>query len=232
MIPLKILEMKPIYVKDKANVQFIRIDPEDTSDTLSKILKELMNLSWLKNFDKEYIAVSYEERAKITIKDIQTKFSACNNGKITKEAGEYVVSELAREVLINKLGYLDIPLAELLGKKVSENPGFDFHSQNNLTDTVIFGEAKYKSRSSAYSDALKQIKDFINERKDIKDIVDLQAFCTEKALERAVNSEKGFAAAFSAKSTSSDRIISSITKMTEFKSLIAYNELILVAVNL
>ena len=44
--------------------------------------------------------------------------------------------------------------------------------------------------------------------------------------------EKGFAAAFSAKSTSSDRIISSITAMAEFNTLTAYNELILVAVNL
>lgn len=232
MISLKILEMKTIDVKDKANVQFIRIDPEDTSDTLSKILNELMNLSWLKNFDKDYIALSYKERAKITIKDIQAKFNACDDGKLTKEAGEYVVSELAREALINKLDYLEIPLAELLGKKVSGNAGFDFHSQNNLTDTVIFGEAKYKASNSAYSSALKQIKDFIHERKDIKDIADLQAFCTEKALERAANGEKGFAAAFSAKSTSSDRIISSITAMTEFKSLTVYNELILVAVNL
>ena len=229
---MKILELRTINVNGKGNVQFIRIDPEDTSKTLSKILIEIMNLSWLKNFDKDYIASSFEERAKITIKDIQTKFSDCDNGKITSEAGEYVVSELAREAIIDQLDYLDIPLAELLGKKVSGNPGFDFHSQNKLTDTVIFGEAKYKADSSAYSSAIKQINEFIADKKDIRDIADLQPFCTDKALERANNGEKGFAAAFSAKSTSSDRIIASITAMTEYDALTAYNELILVAVNL
>lgn len=229
---MKILEIRTINVTGKENVQFIRIDPEDTSETLSKILIEIMNLSWLKNFDKDYIASSFEERAKITIQDIQTKFKACDNGKITSDAGEYVVSELARETLIKELDYLDIPLAELLGKKVSGNPGFDFHSQNKLTDTVIFGEAKYIANSSAYSSAIKQINKFIADKKDIKDIADLQPFCTGKALGRANNGEKGFVAAFSVKSTSSDRIISSITAMAEFNALTAYNELILVAVNL
>lgn len=229
---MKFLEIRTIYITGKANVQFIRIDPEDTSETLSDILIQIMNLSWLKNFDKEYVASSYEERAKITVKDIQAKFSACDNGKLTSEAGEYVVSELAREALIEKQNYLDIPLSELLGKKVSGNPGFDFHSQNKQTDTVIFGEAKYIASSSAYSTAIKQINKFIEDKKDIRDIVDLQPFCTDKALERANKGEKGFAAAFSAKNTSSGRIISSITAMSEFKALIAYNELILVAVNL
>lgn len=229
---MKILEIRTINVKGKANVHFIRIDPEDTSETLSNLLIQIMNLSWLKNFDKDYVASSYEERAKITVKDIQAKFSACDNGKLTSEAGEYVVSELAREAIVDKLDYLDIPLAELLGKKVSGNPGFDFHSQNKLTDTVIFGEAKYIASSSAYYTAIKQINKFIEDKKDIRDIADLQPFCTGKALERANKGEKGFAAAFSTKSTSSDRIISSITAMAEFNALIAYNELILVAVNL
>ncbi len=44
--------------------------------------------------------------------------------------------------MISELDYLDIPLDELVGKKRSGNPGFDFHSQNKITDTVIFGEAK------------------------------------------------------------------------------------------
>ncbi len=39
--------------------------------------------------------------------------------------------------MISKLDYLDIPLAELVGKKRSGNPGFDFHSQNKTTETVV-----------------------------------------------------------------------------------------------
>lgn len=232
MIALKILELKPIPVIGKASVQFIRIDPEDVSVTLSEILKSIMDLSWLKNFDADFLAQSFEQRAQITIADIKNKFVSCDEGKLTKDAGEYVVSELARKVLISQLGYLDIPLAELLGEKKSGNPGFDFHSQNNVTDTVIFGEAKYVSTHSAYPRAIEQIKEFIDEKKDIADIADLRDFCTTTALNRASNGLKGFAAAFSAKSTSSDRLISSITAKDDFKELLKYEEVILVAVNL
>ena len=155
---MKILEIKQLPNQGNAQVQFIRIDPEDISITLSEILKVIVDLSWLKNFDADFIAQSYEQRAEITINDIKKKFAACDEGKLTKEAGEYVVSELAREALISQLGYLDIPLAELLGKKTSGNPGFDFHSQNISTDTIIFGEAKYISAKSAYQRAIEQIK--------------------------------------------------------------------------
>ena len=72
-----------------------------------------------------------------------------------------MVSELAREAIVSELNYLDIPLAELLGKKISGNPGFDFHSQNNATNTVIFGEAKYVTAHSGYPRAIDQIKAFV-----------------------------------------------------------------------
>ena len=229
---MKILEITPVSVVGNATVRFIRIDPEDVSVTLSEILKAIMDLSWLKNFDDDFIAQSYEQRAQKTITDIKAKFDKCDSGKLTKDAGEYVVSELARETLVSELGYMDIPLAELLGKKTSGNPGFDFHSQNNTTDTVIFGEAKYVSAHSAYSRAVEQIREFVDDKKDIDDIADLRDFCTPTALMRAANGNKGFAAAFSAKSTSSDRIIKAITADEDFQELLKYEEIILVAVNL
>lgn len=51
--------------------------------------------------------------------------------EITKDTGEYVVSELARQTLVNHMKYLDVPLAELFKEQVSGNPGFDFYSANN-----------------------------------------------------------------------------------------------------
>lgn len=229
---LKLLESRVVPVSGKAFVQFIRIEIEDVTVTLSEILKTIMSLSWLKNFDADYLAKSYEQRAQITINDIASKFAACDNGKLTKDAGEYVVSELAREIIVSELGYLDIPLAEFLGKKISGNPGFDFHSQNTNTETIIFGEAKYVSSHSAYPRALEQINEFIDDKKDLADIADLRDFCTPAALSRASNGFKGFAAAFSAKSTSSDSIIKSIKARSDFCELLKYDEVILVAVNL
>ena len=120
----------------------------------------------------------------------------------------------------------------MLGKKKSGNPGFDFHSANLTTDTVIFGEAKYVATTSAYSTALPQIEEFIRDKKDIEDLPDLKPFCSSNALNRAYKGQKGFAAAFSARSTSSDSLINTIKSRSDFKSLLCYEEIILVAVNI
>lgn len=229
---LTILESKLLPSTGVAKVHFIRIDPEDVSVTLSDILKTLMDLSWLKRFDEDFMAQSFQQRAQKTIDHIKKNFDRCDQGILTKDAGEYVVSELSREAIVSNLGYLDIPLAEILGKKVSGNPGFDFHSQNCTTNTVIFGEAKYVSAHSAHLSAIKQVKKFIDDKKDIADIADLFLFCNSQSLRRANNGLKGFAAAFSAKRTSSDQLINAIQGRAEYAELLKYEEIILVAVNL
>lgn len=99
-------------------------------------------------------------------------------------------------------------------------------------DTVIFGEAKYVAATTAYSSALPQIVDFIKDGKDVEDLPELKPFCTTSALQRAAVGRKGFSAAFSAKTTSTDKIIANITKRPDFQSLLQYEELILVAVDL
>ncbi len=229
---MKIIEHRHLKDIGTATVQFIRIDPEDLTSTLSDILISLMNFSWLNKFDDSFEIAAFTSRANKTIEDIKDKFSKCIDDKITKDAGEYVVSELAREAIVDKLNYLDIPLGELLGKKKSGNPGFDFHSQNCQTDTIIFGESKYVAATTAYSTALPQMVDFIQKSKDIEDLPELKPFCSAAALHRAYNGNKGFAAAFSAKRTSSDSIIDKIKKRADFQLLLQYEEVILVAVNL
>lgn len=229
---MKIIEHRQICNSGNAKVQFMRIDPEDLATTLTDILTALMNLSWLSKFDTDFEIGAFTSRANKTIDDIKEKFKKCIDDKVTNDAGEYIVSELAREAIVNELNYLDIPLSELLGKKKSGNPGFDFHSQNIGTDTIIFGESKYVASTTAYSSALPQMIRFINEGKDVEDLPELKPFCTSAALHRAYNGSKGFAAAFSAKRTSSDDIIDNITKRADYKSLLSYEEVILVAVNI
>lgn len=229
---MKITDHKVLSEYSPAKVQFFRIDPEDVAATLADILRVLMDLSWLSKFDQDYEKKAFALRAQKTIDDIKNKFDQCIDDSITKDAGEYVVSELARETLIAKLDYLDIPLAELVGKKRSGNPGFDFHSQNKITDTVIFGEAKYVTKTTAYSSALPQIVKFIKDGKDIEDLPELKPFCTPSALQKAAGGTKGFSAAFSAKNTGTDKIIESIVKRTDFQHLLQYEEIILVAVDL
>ncbi|CVK20107.1 hypothetical protein [Sporomusa sphaeroides] len=229
---MKVIEMRAVPHTDNSHITFIRIDPENLQNTLANILKTLMDLSWLSRFDADYMKNSFKTRAEKTIADIQKKFDDCSDDTVTKEAGEYVVSELARESLLNQLSYLHIPLSELLGMKISGNPGFDFHSQNNGTDTIIFGEAKYNSRQSAYSTAIAQVSQFIDEKKDIMQIAELQHFCSPAALTRANDGFRGFAIAFSAKSTSSDDMIASIIAHGDFSKLLPFEEIVMVAVNL
>lgn len=229
---MKIIEKCTIPHMSNDHITFIRIDPENLQDTLADIMETLMDLSWLSCFDEDYMRSSFKIRAEKTIADIQKKFSDCSDDSVTKEAGEYVVSELARQSLLDQMSYLHIPLSELLGMKISGNPGFDFHSQNKVTNTVIFGEAKFNSRQSAYSPAITQVTEFIKDKKDIMQVADLNRFCTPSALSRANDGFKGFAIAFSAKSTPSDRMIKSILSHPDFTKILPFEEIIIVAVNL
>lgn len=229
---MKVIECKSVNHPDNKNITFMRIDPENLQDTLSQIIETLMDLSWLSRFDEDYLKSSFKKRAEETIADIKKKFDDSSDDKVTKEAGEYVVSELARESLLSQMNYLNIPLAELLGMKISGNPGFDFHSQNNTTNTVIFGEAKYNSRQSAHATAISQVSKFIEDGKDVKQLADLRDFCTSEALTRANDGFKGFAIAFSAKSTASDSLIDSVIKHKDFLKLLPFEEIVIVAVNI
>ena len=69
---MKILEHRQLTDLSPAKVQFIRIDPEDISATLADILKVLMDMSWLKNFDAEYERGAFASKADKTINDIKS----------------------------------------------------------------------------------------------------------------------------------------------------------------
>jgi len=151
--------------------------------------------------------------------------------KITSETGEYFVSELSREVLIDGMGYLDIPLAEIRKEETSGNPGFDFHSETD-NQVVIFGEAKYLNKKNAYTTALKQIIRFIEEEKDLGEIVELENFVSEDSLINFSNGKKGYAAGFSSTTMSDDLLVNNILQNENLKLLLNYEEVILVAVDI
>lgn len=228
---MNVVESKKVCVDHHNRVFFLRVAPIDLKQTLKDIFQELSDLTWISKFDKEYVKASFQERAESTLDDIKLKLLASNTDDISSDAGEYVVSELAREAIVEELNYLDIPLAELYNKKKSGNPGFDFHSQTP-DDVIIFGEAKYLDDRNAYGVGLGQIVRFISEKKDIKDLIDLRDFCSEQALLGASQGTKGFAIAFSAKETATDILIKNIINNKNFKQLLSYEEIIVVAVNI
>lgn len=228
---MRVLDMKKIDTSNHSRVAFIRVEPIDLQATLKDIINTLSDLSWISRFDEEYIRESFTVRALPTISDITKKLTASSSDKVSSDAGEYVVSELSRNAIVSQLNYLSVPLAELYSKQVSGNPGFDFHTQNDC-EILIFGEAKYLSGRNAYGTGLKQVVEFINDRKDIKDISDLRDFFSPATLEKVSQGTKGFAIGFSAKEISSDTLINNITNNHDYKVLLAYEEIVLVAVNI
>ena len=213
-------------------VHFYRIQPteEGLRKTLKDIYFDLSNLCWLSQFDSSFLRHGFEVRAKGTLDYILKNVLMGNTEKSTGEAGEYIVSELSRQTIVTQKHYLDIPLGELIKQKASGNPGFDFFTKN-LSEEILFAEAKYNSTKNAYGNAMKQIKDFINEKKDIADLPDIERFVGTVACDNAYQGKKGYVAAFAAKEISTIDLIKNIKDNDNYNLLSNYQELICVAVN-
>lgn len=218
-----------IQIKD--NITFIRINPTNIELTLKDVFVSLSNLSWINDFDKEYIRNSFQVRADATVKYITDNIIKSTDDEITSNSGEYVISELARKSIISELNYSNIPLGELIKEQKSGNPGFDFYTEN-LTKILLFGEAKYLADRNAYGSAFEQIVRFEREKRDIADLQDIDKFCGEASLRNVIENNKGFIAAFASKSTTTERLINNIKANADYSKLKHFNELICVAVNI
>lgn len=217
-------------IQIEPHITFIRIEPTDIKLTLGDVFKSMSDLAWISNFDKEYIRNSFEVRAVETINYIAKNIIAKSDNEITKDTGEIIVSELSRLAVINEMGYLNIPMAELFKSQAVGNDGFDFFSKN-LSEIILFGEAKFKSRDNAYGAAFEQIARFEKQKQDVSDIFEIKEFCSEDSLNNHSNGKKGFIASFASKTISTDRLISGIKKNNDYQKLIGFEELICVAVN-
>ncbi|SFF90642.1 hypothetical protein [Sunxiuqinia elliptica] len=226
--------MNGYTVLDNQNIEphitFIRIEPTDINLTLGEVFKSMSDISWINDFDKQYIRDAFTIRAKETIKHVADSIIAKSGNQITKDSGEIVVSELSRLAIVNELNYLDIPLAELFKSQASGNDGFDFYSKN-LNKIILFGEAKFLSDRNAYGKAFNKIVEFVDLKQDASDLEDIDKFYCEDSLNNHSKGNKGFMAAFASKNTSSQLIINGIKANSDFAKLKNFDELICIAVN-
>lgn len=228
---MKVVDKIEIKDINECKITFIRINPEDKKATIEKILNQISNLSWINKLIPEELVSSMNARVNPTVELLDKQLTENDDGAITSKTGEYFVSEVARETIINELKYTDIPLAELWKEKVSGNPGFDYHSENK-DNIIIFGEAKYVANQNAYGRALKQVVDFIKQKKDLKELSELRAFVSLEAIQNANIERKGYAIGFSSYSTTTNVLIDNIKKSEYFKELIKYEEIVIVAVDI
>lgn len=231
---MRIIETKQVEVsrfKTQHSAFFVRIDPENLSLSVLEILQDLANLSWLNSFDQESVKNSFKSRATKTCNYIKSKLIDANtNTPLIDEAGEYIVSCLAKKALVSVYAHKDIPLAELLGRKISNNPGFDFYTEKDGLLTT--GEAKYIKGVNAYNSSLSQINEFIKKNKHIDDIALLFFFVPDESLENMNNGNFSIGTAFSATDIATDTLIENILNNNAFQMAIQNHTIFLLAVNM
>lgn len=226
-----LLENKEIIIDSDKKAHLLRVKPEDISVTLSQIIQELSDLSWLNTLEFLPVRESFKSRAQKTCNELKIKLlSSDNQEDILSDAGEYIVSCLSKNALVNILGHKNIPLMELIGRKKTGNPGFDFYTESN--EILVAGEAKYVKESNAYNSSLKQINQFISENKHKDDIGLLFFVASEKSLENMNNDRFNVCAAFSSTSIETKILEENIKNNDEFKKALTYSNVYLVAVDM
>lgn len=231
---MKVISQYPINPKDysyscSCKVYYIHVKIEDITEQAKILKNDFLDKSWINSLD---IATqkSYETRANATISKLIKNVLDKVDNKITEEFGEILVSTSAKDVLCTNYNHKKIPLAELWKEKASGNPGFDFHTETP-TELIAFGEAKYRNTINAYSFALEQIKDFIQNKKDLAELSDLKNFIGKKALSNITSLNlKAFIAAFSLHTNNDELIINHIMQNSHIRDLLRHPELYIIGV--
>lgn len=214
---------------------YIRVQVVDQVISLYNIFQSLIDTSWTNAFfaNVEWLRLSMSNRASITVKKICTDFNNGTNPVINRDTGEKMVSEISRRTLVEDFQYWNMPIAELFKQKADGNPGFDFHTITPVNDVLMFGEAKYIAGRTAYNSAMNQIRNFITDGKDMRDLVEVSYFMpSETPLNNAANNIKGYIAAFSTNGENDTDIISKVTNHNNYDVLSNYHQFIAIAVDL
>lgn len=209
-------------------VSIIHVKILDINKRAKEIIDTISAKSWITRLGP-IDQIAYEARAAKTIKKIVEDILNKVTDKVTEDFGEYLVSDSAGNALIEAYQHNKITLAELWKEQMSGNPGFDFHTES-ATNLIVYGEAKFKTDGSPYTIAIEQIVKFIEDKKDLMELVDLQHFVSKTALENAQNDKKGFIAAFSLNAVNHAKIFENALKLPRLKELTKFSELFLIGV--
>lgn len=99
---------------NQPHIRLLRIRPNNLQLTIRHIFVSLANMSWIDSFLPEYLRQSLYARVEPTVRTIANHLNAGNLTAVDSNSGELVVSELARQGVVNRYGYLDIPIGELI----------------------------------------------------------------------------------------------------------------------
>jgi len=200
----KLVDATELPAEATAETHLFCVDVDDLSGRAIEMISTINNTSWI--FELGSIPrTSYETIALKTAAKLVEIFRTAD-GNIGAEFGEYVVSMSAGDCLGAKLGHTVLPLSELWKEQLSGNPGFDFHTESH-NNRIAFGEAKYNSNQSSYTDAASQVHDFIDADKDKMDAVHLVHLASGEAMDALLDGSRGLAIAFSLHSKNHEKIL-------------------------
>ncbi len=207
----------------------LALEISDIQQRVAEMLVTALDTSWLDPLDV-IDRPGYRARSERTIEKISSEIlTNVEASNITVEFGEYMVSDVAQTALKEHLNHIRLPLAEFIKEKISGNPGFDFHTEAP-TELIAFGEAKYSGVTSSHGRALKQIKEFIEGKKDIQEFPDIRKFVSEAAIQNAVNGYKSYSAAFSITSDDVSEIMDNALNSKFIKALMEFEAVYLIGV--
>lgn len=192
-------------------IEIINIDAHAAT-----MINTINDTSWIHALNPIAMA-SYEATALRTINKLITIFQSVQ-GQVTKDFGEFMISMSAGECLKQKEKHNVVPLSELWKEKISNNHGFDFHTESPQ-EKISFGEAKYNSNSNSYTAAASQIIRFIDERKDEGDAVHLAHLVSLNAMHNLLSKKRGFVVAFSLNSPNHQDILDNAIRSSDIQEL-------------
>lgn len=214
----------------KGEVRCIHVKIKNIKSRANDMIVNISDTSWINNLGV-IEKISYQARSEKTINKLVNNIFNKVDNIITAEFGEYLVSISAHDALIEFNNHVDVPLSELWKEKISGNPGFDFHTESE-NSFIVFGEAKYSSRGNPHMAAITQILKFIDEKKDLMELVDLKNFVSRIALENAEKNKRSYAAAFSINGECYKRIFDEPLIFEKIEKLLSFPELYIIGVEI
>lgn len=198
------LELDELPAGATATVSLIALKIENTHGYAQELISLLSDTSWISRLNA-IGRVSFERTAARTIAKLVGEFSTVRNA-VTSSFGQYLVSISAGRCLGVLLSHSVFPIAELWKEKLTNNHGFDFHTESPRKK-VCFGEAKYDKDANPYSVAAAQVIEFIADGKDCGDAALIAHFASPEAIDNLVKSSRGFTVAFSLSSDNAEKIL-------------------------
>ncbi len=225
-----VLDSKEIFNLGRKPAFVASINVTNLSKAVETSLADIADDSWILKLPK-LSQIGYKSRLEKSAKNITAKIKSKDVSKITKDSGELVIVQVARQCLCTKFNHKEIPLAELLHSKETGNASFDFHSESE-NSLIIFGEGKYRNTGNPYTIALTQIQNFFIKNKHQDDVVHLQNLVTDEASGNFVNANQAFAAVFSVNGKNVEKILDNAITSNAAKEVNSHSELYLIGVTI